>query len=105
MFIVSRTDEFAQWLDGLKDKVVRAKLIRRLEKAERGLLGDVEPVGEGVSEMREHFGSGWRMYYIQQGPVLLLMLGGGDKSTQKADIAAAKKLAAALKEQEDENED
>ncbi len=98
MFIVNRTEEFAQWLDGLKDRITRAKLIRRLQKAEHGLLGDVEPVGDGVSEMREHFGPGWRMYYIQRGPVLLLMLGGGDKSSQKADIAAAKKLAASLKE-------
>ena len=48
--------------------------------------------------MREHFGPGWRMYYIQRGPVFLLMLGGGDKSSQQADIAAAKKLAATLKE-------
>ncbi len=63
-----------------------------------GLLGDVAPVGEGVGEMREHFGSGWRMYYIQRGPVLILMLGGGDKSTQSADIEAAKTLARTLEE-------
>lgn len=98
MFIVNRTEEFSQWLDSLKDKVTKAKLIRRLQKVEHGLLGDVVPVGDGVSEMREHFGPGWRMYYIQRGPVLLLMLGGGDKSSQQADIAAAKKLAATLKE-------
>lgn len=98
MFIVNRTEEFSRWLDGLKDKVTKAKLIRRLQKAEHGLLGDVAPVGDGVSEMREHFGRGWRMYYIQRGPVLLLMLGGGDKSSQQADIAAAKKLAATVKE-------
>lgn len=98
MFIVNRTEEFSQWLDSLKDKVTKAKLIRRLQKVEHGLLGDVGPVGDGVSEMREHFGPGWRIYYIQRGPVLLLMLGGGDKSSQQADIAAAKKLAATLKE-------
>lgn len=105
MFIVNRTEEFAQWLDGLKDRIAKARLIRRLQKAELGLLGDVAPVGDGVREMHEHFGPGWRMYYIQRGPVLLLMLGGGDKSTQKADIATARKLAASLKDQEDENED
>lgn len=53
----------------------------------------MEPVGEGVSEMREHFGPGWRMYYVQQGEVLVVMLGGGDKSTQQADIARAIALA------------
>ena len=44
--------------------MTQIRLERRLDKAKRGLLGDVEPVGEGVFEMREHFGSGWRMYYV-----------------------------------------
>ena len=64
----------------------------------RGLLGDVQPVGEGVFEMREFFGAGWRMYYIQRGPILIVMLGGGDKSTQQADIAAAIALSKTLPE-------
>ena len=93
MFAIRRTEEFVHWLDGLKDRLTKARLIRRLEKAEQGNLGDVASVGGGVSEMREHFGSGWRMYYIQRGKELILMLGGGDKSTQSSDIAAAKKLA------------
>jgi putative addiction module killer protein len=96
MFIVRRTDVFAAWLEGLKDRRTRARLVRRLEKVERGVLGDVEDVGKGVSEMREHFGPGWRMYYIQRGLVLVVMLGGGDKSTQKADIKAAIALAETL---------
>lgn len=61
-------------------------------------MGDVAPVGEGVSEMHEHFGPGWRMYFIQRGDVLIVMLGGGDKSTQAQDIAAAKALAATLED-------
>ncbi|CAI09464.1 conserved hypothetical protein [Aromatoleum aromaticum EbN1] len=73
-------------------------MLRRLEKAQRGLLGDVAPVGEGVFEMREFFGPGWRMYYIQRDEVLIVMLGGGDKSSQAADIASAKVLAATLKD-------
>lgn len=68
----------------------------RLDKAQRGILGDVKPVGDGVFEMREFFGPGWRMYYVQHGAVLIVMLGGGDKSSQSSDIAAAKKLAATL---------
>jgi putative addiction module killer protein len=63
----------------------------------RGNLGDVKPVGEGVWEMREFFGSGWRMYYLQRGDVLIVMLGGGDKSTQPADIAKAIAMAKELK--------
>ncbi len=59
-------------------------------------LGDTKFVGEGVFEMREHFGCGWRMYYVQRGDVLLVMLGGGDKSTQDNDIEKAQKLASTL---------
>lgn len=96
MFTVRRTDAFSAWLDGLKDGLTRARLIRRLEKAEQGNLGDVAPVGGGVSEMREFFGPGWRMYYVQRGSVLIVMLGGGDKSTQSRDIAAAQRLAGTI---------
>ena len=78
--------------------MTRRRLARRLEKVQRGTLGDVEPVGDGVCEMREHFGPGWRMYYLQRGPVLIVMLGGGEKTTQQADIKAAKALAATLEE-------
>lgn len=73
-------------------------MIRRLEKAETGNLGDVKQVGDGVFEMREFFGPGWRMYYVERGDVLIVMLGGGNKSTQGSDIAAAKALAATLTE-------
>ena len=98
MFTIKQTDEFTAWIDGIKDGITRRRLGRRLEKAEKGNLGDVAPVGEGVSEMREHFGPGWRMYYAQRGTVLIVMLGGGDKSTQDQDIANAKKLAATLED-------
>jgi putative addiction module killer protein len=98
VYTVRRTAQFADWLDGLRDRITRARLIRRLEKAQAGHLGDVKLVGEGVYEMREFFGSGWRMYYVQRGASLIVMLGGGDKSTQHADIEAAQALAATLKE-------
>nr|WP_082782724.1 type II toxin-antitoxin system RelE/ParE family toxin [Cephaloticoccus capnophilus] len=68
MFTVRQTPEFEQWLNGLKDGLTRIRLGKRLDKAQRGILGDVEPVGEGVSEMREFFGPGWRMYYVQIAP-------------------------------------
>lgn len=98
MFSIKQTPEFEQWIGGLRDGMTRIRLAKRLDKAQRGSLGDVAPVGEGVSEMREHFGPGWRMYYVRRGDVLIVMLGGGDKSTQKADIKQAIALAKTLQE-------
>jgi len=98
MCTIKQTPEFEQWISGLKDGMTRIRLAKRLDKAQRGNLGDVESVGEGVSEMREHFGPGWRMYYAQRGGVLIVMLGGGDKSTQRADIKQAIALAKTLQE-------
>lgn len=93
MYTIKQLPEFSDWLHGLRDGMTRLRLARRLEKAQRGLLGDVAPVGEGVFEMREFFGPGWRMYYVLQGDVLVVMLAGGDKSTQQVDIARAIALA------------
>ena len=98
MFSIKYTDEFKVWLFSLKDGLTHRRLARRLEKAQNGKLGDVKPVGDGVFEMREHFGPGWRMYYVKRGSVLIVMLGGGDKSSQSADIAKAVKLAATIEE-------
>ena len=98
MINIKRTDEFSSWLDGLKDRITKQRLNGRLRKAMLGNLGDVKPVGNAVYEMREHFGPGWRMYYIQRGDVLIVMLGGGDKANQSADIANAVKLAALIED-------
>ena len=95
---IKRTDEFNAWLLGLKDGMTHRRLLARLRKASLGNLGDVKSVGSGLFEMREHFGPGWRMYYVQRGTVLIVMLGGGDKTTQVADIARAVKLAATIEE-------
>ncbi len=67
MFTIKRTDEFNTWLFSLKDGVTHRRLVARLRKESLGNFGDVKPVGGGVFEMREHFGTGWRMYYIQRG--------------------------------------
>lgn len=97
MFVVKRTPQFDAWLASIADRLTHKRLVLRLRKASLGNLGDVNAVGEGVMEMREKFGPGWRMYYLQHGPVLIVMLGGGDKSTQQRDIATAKALARELK--------
>ena len=78
--------------------MTRLRLSRRLDKAQRGILGDVRHVGSGVFEMREHFGPGWRMYYTLRGEKLIVMLGGGDKSTQSADITKAQLLMSEIEE-------
>ena len=93
MYTVIETDTFEAWLRGLRDHTTRARLIARLRKASGGNLGDVKPVGEGVWEMREFFGPGWRMYYVQRADVLIVMLGGGDKSSQPRDILTAQTMA------------
>ena len=98
MFSVRRLPEFDRWFAGLRDQTTRIRLARRLEKAQRGNLGDVRPVGDGVYEMREFFGPGWRLYYVARADTVIVMLGGGDKGTQSADIASAKALAATIEE-------
>ena len=98
MCTIRSLPEFTAWLNGLKDGMTHRRLARRLEKAQKGNLGDVKPVGNGVFGMREHFGPGWRMYYVQRGAVLIVMLGGGDKTSQTADIANAFRLATTLED-------
>jgi len=101
MYKIKQLPEFSTWLFSLKDSLTHRRLARRLEKVQGGLLGDIKPVGDGVFEMREHFGCGWRMYYVQHGNILVVMLGGGDKSNQAADIANAKRLASTLEFEND----
>lgn len=78
--------------------MTRVRLNRRIDRAINGHLGDVKPVGAEVFEMREHFGPGWRLYYMRRGSARIVMRGGGEKSTQAADIAKAIKLAATVED-------
>lgn len=98
MYIIKRTEEFDHWLNSIKDNITRIRLARRLEKAQQGNLGDIKALGSNVVEMREHFGAGWCMYFIQHDNVLIIMLGGGNKSKQSADIANAIELAQQLED-------
>jgi putative addiction module killer protein len=94
MYEINKTAEFEDWLNALRDPLTRGRLLARLRRVTLGNLGDVAPINgvEGVWEMREHFGAGWRMYYLRRGKVLILMLGGGSKATQKADIRKVQKM-------------
>jgi len=98
MYIIRTLPQFDKWLSGIKDGMAKRRLVARIKKAQLGNLGDIKPVGEGIFEMREHFGAGYRMYYVQHGAVMIIMLGGGDKSSQADDIAKAKQLANLLED-------
>lgn len=93
MIRIRKTDIFAKWLDSMRDIRARARVMVRIERLAAGNPGDVEPVGEGVSEMRINYGSGYRIYYKQQGNEVVVLLAGGDKRTQVKDIKAALRLA------------
>lgn len=98
MLTISKSQAFDKWFDGLKDTKGRFRIQARIDRAELGNFGDCEPVGEGVSEMRIHFGPGYRVYFAQRGSLIVLLLVGGDKSTQAKDIKAAIKLNREIKE-------
>jgi putative addiction module killer protein len=89
---VSGQDVFGEWLKGLKDRVGRAQILKRIDRVEDGNFGDHRSVGEGVWELRFHFGSGYRVYYGEDGHTVVLLLCGGDKRSQERDIRQAKKF-------------
>ncbi len=93
MISIKQTATFQQWESRLKDGKARALIAARLHRLANGLLGDVSPVGNGVSELRIHYGPGYRVYFIQRGEALIVLLCGGIKRTQLRDIETAKRLA------------
>ncbi|MET0103439.1 MAG: type II toxin-antitoxin system RelE/ParE family toxin [Sedimenticola sp.] len=82
---------YSQWLNGLRDARAKAKIIMQVDKMELGLFGDVQPIGDGLSELRIHYGPGYRVYFGKEGNQVYLLLCGGDKSTQSKDIKQAKR--------------
>lgn len=93
MFEVRQTRRFAGWFDALRDARAKTQIARRIERAEAGNLGDIAPVGDGVSEMRVHYGPGYRVYFVRRGTEIVILLCGGDKSSQRRDIADARDMA------------
>lgn len=96
MNAIQQTEKFSEWFEGLKDAKARQAIVRRIVQMEGDLFGDVEPVGEGVSEARIHYGPGYRLYFKRIGNTVFVLLCGGTKRTQKKDIAMAIELAAQL---------
>ena len=95
MFELKQTEVFRKWRLGLRDERARAVIASRLDRLAFGLVGDVQPVGQGVSDLRIHYGPGYRVYFQRRGNTLVVLLCGGDKSTQSNDIKAAIRLAGA----------
>ena len=96
--IILRHVDFDAWLQRLLDIKAKARILARIKSAEMGNFGDCQPVGEGVSEMRVHFGPGYRVYFTRRESVVYMLLCGGDKSSQSRDIEKAKVLARGLRE-------
>lgn len=90
---IQTIEPFDRWFDALKDRKARARIQVRIDRAEEGNFGDCQPVGGGVSEMRIHYGAGYRVYFKKFGKEWVVLLAGGDKASQQADIKAALKLA------------
>ncbi|QND52556.1 type II toxin-antitoxin system RelE/ParE family toxin [Phyllobacterium sp. 628] len=92
------TEAFTKWFDALRDRRARVRIVERLRRLSGGNPGDVKAVGEGVSELRIDYGSGYRVYFWDCGNILIILLCGGDKATQDRDIKRAKILAREFKE-------
>jgi putative addiction module killer protein len=93
---IRQTDEYARWFEKLRDQRARARVLARVRRLSLGNPGDVEAVGEGVSELRINYGPGYRVYFKQVGSAIVVLLAGGDKRSQKRDIEKAKELARSL---------
>ena len=91
-FKLKQTEAFRIWEAKLKDRRARTIIAARLMRLSEGLIGDVASVGEGVKELRIHYGPGYRVYFHQRGATIVVLLCGGDKSSQARDIITAKKL-------------
>ena len=81
---------FKEWLNNLKDPTMRHRIWRRLDRVEIGNYGDYKSLGDGVYELKLHFGSGYRVYFAEYDEIIVILLCGGDKSTQSKDIEIAK---------------
>ena len=93
MLEIRETSAYAAWFAALRDRTARARIDIRIRRLSLGNSGDIRPVGDGVSELRIHYGPGYRIYLTKQGDAVVILLAGGDKSSQDKDIRFAKGLA------------
>ena len=92
MIEVKQTETYRKWEHKLRDKKARAAIAARVFRLANGLLGDVASVGQGISELRIHYGPGYRIYFQQNKNEIILLLCRGNKNSQKRDIEIAKEL-------------
>ena len=97
------TEDFKKWLDNLRDRQGRSKILSRLFRLADGNPGNSRSVGSGIVELKIDFGPGYRVYYVQRGQIFVLLLCGGDKNTQSKDIERARALANQAIEMEEED--
>lgn len=90
---IFRSDTFITWLKKLNDSKAKSIIALRISRLRNGNTGDVKPIGENCSEMRIHYGQGYRVYYKDTSTGIAILLCGGGKSTQQKDIAKAKEIA------------
>ncbi len=93
MLELRQTETFRKWRTQLRGDRARALIASRLDRLAYGHAGDTASVGNGISELRIHFGPGYRIYFRRRGETVIVLLCGGDKSTQARDIKTAKRLA------------
>lgn len=98
MIQLKQTSTYMKWERKLKDQTAKALIAARLLRLVNGLLGDVRSIGNGLSELRIHYGPGYRIYFQQRGSTIVVLLCAGDKSTQEKDIARAKQIAVEWRE-------
>jgi len=98
---IRRTSVYKNWINGLRDSRAKYRIFTRIKRLEEGNPGDIGPVGEGISELRIHYGPGYRVYYKDTGREIIVLLCGGDKTNQQVDIARAKQIAASPLEEEE----
>lgn len=87
-----QTDSFRRWRLAIKDAKLRALVASRLDRLAFGHLGDAKHLGDGIGELRIHYGAGYRIYFCRRGDALIVLLCGGDKGSQVRDIAAARRI-------------
>jgi len=78
-----------KWRKNIKDIKTQWRIDGRLDRVASGNLGDHKSIGGGVKELRLQFGSGYRIYYAEDGNTIIVLLCGGDKKTQQKDINLA----------------
>lgn len=91
--ILRQTEQFAGWLDGLRDRRAVHRIQMRIDRLVNGNPGQHRVLTHGVVEMKIDYGPGYRVYFTRRGFEIVVLLCGGDKRTQQADIEAALELA------------